>query len=368
MNTRCCGPALLALAALLCLAPVRAEAGALRDRIDSLAADITAELKARRLADVAIGDFAGPRGSRATAGPALQLLLREALEKLGVKVDPKSHQRLTGEYSIVPEKEVDEELVVRIVVALRPGRSPKVFGQEVSFRGNGNEDIIALLGLQADLSKRVKAIEEDRNLFLKKWMANAPLRLKKGAVRTTSASPCAVEFLVKAKRAKQFKPAEAREENGRAVVELAAGDEFALRLKNESNLEAAAFVTIDGIDALHFFEPAAKRPAAFLVPAASSREVSAWPRSATEGDRFVAGEYAATPMARALLKDARRATVTVVFCACWEGKKPPPEYEGFHSAPLTRPMLGGVVNGRAVVRDRSYRNCHTAISIGLAIK
>lgn len=323
--------------ALLALAPASSEASELQVKIDSLAKRVASLLKDESQTEVALGPFTGPPAPATSSGPGLRQLLAEALAKHQVKFASQAWMTLRGEYEVREEEDRKEELIVGLRLALRNKRGKHIaeFKEPLTFKNDGNDDMVRLLGLQVDLSKRAKATSEDRNHEIKKQMAEPPLKVNGHKVKTTDVSPYAVEVLVKAKGEKEYKPATPREKNGWAFVEVKKGDEYALRLHNGSKHEAAAQVFVDGIDAFAFFEPAKDRPSAFLVAPLKEREIHGWPRSSAVSNTFQLHEYSSSAAAKVIKGGEKVQTITVLFRASWTGNKPPPEHEGFYRVPYT---------------------------------
>ena len=147
--------------------------------------------------------------------------------------------------------------MIRLLATVRNKRGKKIDELSTDIGYRGNEDMVKLLAMNVDLSKHTKADREGQNAKLKRDLEKPPLYLPPGGtqIKVSDASPFAVEVLTR-RAGGPLKVQQPSGTKGQAFVEIKKGEEYVLRLHNTSKYEAAVSVTIDGVDAFQFFEPA----------------------------------------------------------------------------------------------------------------
>ena len=236
------------------------------------------------------------------------------------------------------------------------------YSDDLTYRNGGNEEMTRLGGHQFDLSEKIKAVPQDRNLEMKKQLEKPPIHLDDYQVKTKDASPYAVEVLVRPHGEKAFKAVTPKDVKGKVFVELKRGDVYKLRLHNNTKIEAAVTVSIDGVDAFQFFEPEKGRPAYFLVGPNGKREVDGWARGTESHNEFLVGAFSDSAAAKVLRSSAKLGTITVCFHPCWTGKTPP-EYEGARSIEPNGTGLGKEVKKKTLVLPRTLGPLVASIAI-----
>jgi hypothetical protein len=103
---------------------------------------------------------------------------------------------------------------------------------------------------------------------------------------------------------------------------------YSVRLINESPHDAAATLTIDGLNMFVFSEVKDKkgqpRYTHVIVPARSSGTILGWHRTNEKSDSFLVTEYAKSAAAQLLHNSAKIGTITVCFSAAWPRDGRPP--------------------------------------------
>jgi len=346
-----------ALGLVLLPAPRKAEGSELPDKLKAMVKKVKELLTNENQTTVAIGEFTGPPPPPFGFGAGIQSRLVEELAKLEVRIDQKSSLTVKGEYLPI-EGENKEDLILRVVLNIRNKMGKLV--QEISedlpgHKPGNNEIIVKTVGIQVDLSKKTKASHEDQNHEIKRQMETPPLKIDDCKVKTSAESPYAVEVLVRGEYEKEFKlvtPVN-KDGKGNAFVPLKRGHVYKLRLHNNTKYEAAASVTIDGVDAFQFFEPAAKRPGSFLVKESGTREVTGWTRGTESENEFLVGAFSKSAAAQVLKSNAKLGTIVVCFKPCWTGNKPPAEYDGSRSVEPNGTGLGNEVKKKTNVMPRT---------------
>jgi hypothetical protein len=356
-----------ALAGLLIQSPPRSEASELQRKLSGVAKKIAEYVKSQDQSEVALTDIIGPPEPATSSGPGIQALLREELAKQGVKINQKAALVVEGKYLVLDEdeyKDKAEDLVVRLIlyVCNHSGKRLTEVSEDLTFKGDGNVEIVKLLAMQVDLSKKTKASPQAQNRELKKQLQKPPLHLDGRKVKTTKQSKYAVEVFVQPGGKGEFAPA-APKDKGLPFVELKRGDVYKLRLHNADRIEAAASVTIDGVDAFQFFEPTKGRPTSFLIPPAGARDVKGWPRGTESYNEFLVGSYSKSAAAAVLRGSAKLGTITVCFFPCWTGKTPPPEYDDARSGGDSGTGFGKEVREKTDVVRRTFGPLAASVTI-----
>jgi hypothetical protein len=358
--------AAVALLGLLVPAPQRAEAGELDSKIGSLATKLAEFLKDQSHTEVALNDIVGPPDPATNSGPGIQTRLVAELAKKGIKINNKAALIIEGKYlSLDDDDNRKEELIVRLIlfVSNKKGERLRDYTEDLSFKGGGNDEIAKILNMQLDLSEKTKATPQDRNAEMKEQLKKPKIKIDDYKVKTTEKSPYAVEVLVQAHGKGEFKAATPTNKDGNVFVELKRGDVYKLRLHNNTKIEAAVTVTIDGVDAFQFFEPEKNRPTSFLVQPTATRDVKGWPRGTESHNEFLVGSYSDSAAAKVLKSTSRLGTITICFHPCWTGKTPPPEYDGSRSIEPNGTGLGKEVKEKTNVLPRTIGPLVTSIAI-----
>jgi hypothetical protein len=145
--------------------------------------------------------------------------------------------------------------------------------------------------------------------------------LNGNAAFASASSPYGMEVLVL--RAGKDESCPLRIEQGVAFAPLQRSDVYALRLVNNADHEAAASVTIDGLDLFSFSDV---KPAALILKPHSSAIIRGWPITLKKSNQFLVTSYAES----AAFQQPVRGDVGVLnasFSAAWPVKGTPPADE-----------------------------------------
>ncbi len=355
---------LLAAAVLLLASAAQAQASEVRSKVAGVAREIAKLLKEKAHTDAAVGEFTGPPVPASSAGPALELALKDELTKLKVTINDGAFIIIKGEYFILDDEKRSDELIVRVLITLRDKKRNPIKELTTDIGAKGNEDIIKLLAISVSNEDIPKADDESVNRRLKQRVENPPpLKLADTKIKASPDSAFAVEVLSRPKGVGAPKVLTPRENKGQAFVDVKKDEEYVLRLHNNSKFEVAVSVTIDGVDAFQFFEPASQRPSSFLIAPGKTRDVSGWVRNTREINTFLVGSFGDSAAAKALRGSARLGTITVCFHPCWEGRIPPPGYEGARNVSPNATGFGPKKEEKSVVVKRTIGPLAAAVSI-----
>jgi dihydroneopterin aldolase len=339
---------LLALALLLSPNTASAQEGSAAEKIKKLAEDIAKTLKENMQTAIVIGEITGPAAPTTASGPGVQASLIAELQKLSITVDESAFFGLKGEYFPVEDEGKKEQLIVRIELTIRNNKTGKSFGtisQTLDYKAN--TDLVKLLAPTVTLPAR--ASPETQNELIKVAVNNpAPPAPEGNVSKVTPKSQFGVEVLTRGADGKFAPVKPSVNKNKQLVVELESGCEYTLRLINNSPHEAAANVTIDGLDVFQFFKPLARKPKNYILGAGTSSIVEGWmfgfntKKDEANYKRFLVTDFANSAAAKELTKgkdtaayaalksSAKVGTITVCFHPSWEGA-PPSEYKGTRS-------------------------------------
>jgi hypothetical protein len=323
-------------AALVCLpvlvGGVRAAApeGGLSKEMGELAKQVAVYVKEKGVASVRVGQFSERRigdlaGLPTAAGPGLARALTVELKKLGVRVEDGAGLEVVGDY--FSDQDRDEE---RQAIFIRGRLLDDQKNEVLRLRGRklfGLKPIAALLALTVD---DLPPDEGAQDRKLRQSMTRPAAHLKGTRTSAGRGSPYAVEILVKSGAGYVARAAEDRD--GLAYVPLKKGEEYAVRLVNDSPHDAAVALSIDGLSLFAF--SANKEYTHVLVPAKSTGVIKGWHRSDEKSDAFKVVGYADSAAAKALASGATLGTVTALFAVAWKEGESPPTDERSRAADL----------------------------------
>ncbi len=195
-----------------------------------------------------------------------------------------------------------------------PGSFAKVVDQE--------EDLAVLLGVTAELF--AEDSKEDRRRDLKDRVLNSQVHVAGTRAAASSTSPYQIEILV------NEQPRPVHDEEGLAGLELRRGEAYAIRLYNNSDYEAAAKVSIDGLNVMTFstLRDPLDRPkySVYIIPPHRSITLYGWHKTNEQVSAFLVTSYADSA-AGSLQHTQNLGTITATFAAAWskEGSPPPDE-------------------------------------------
>jgi hypothetical protein len=338
---------------LLAVARPAAAQGNLRKEMAEVAKDVKKLLVARSEDSVTLGTFTGPDHS--SSGPSVAQTLREELQRVGVTVKAGARCEIKGSYGAVADRK-SGRMAGRIRTRL-VDQTGKVLA-ELDRAVFGDVTVPTLLGLTARLptdgssnEERVKA----RDAVLRQAVEKPRAFVDGGRVAAAARSPYAVEILVAAQSGGDYEARAARDDAGMAFVPIRRGEVYAVRLINDSDVEAAVNLSVDGLSMFAFSdlkdpESGLPRCSAVLVPAKGSALVKGWQRTAEASEEFVVTEYSKSAAAE-LKSTANVGTITACFSACWPRGSKPPAGEPDSASEDSR---GGDATGRGAKIDTKF--------------
>ncbi|XZE22164.1 hypothetical protein SH449x_002082 [Pirellulaceae bacterium SH449] len=278
---------------------------------------------------VAVGGFTASSNIQGTAGPELQLKLAKLLEEAGMSLDPVDYRfELTGNY--LPYNDNDSGLYgVKLVSRLIDAESGSTLGEFSRFLFD-TEAVPRLLGLNVSLHGTTQP--KLQSVAFQRAVKSPESYVVASQIATTPTSEYSIEILV-LERGK-YVPRRIDSESSRwPFVQLERNDVYAIRLLNHSDHEAAAAVTIDGVNVFEFSEQNPK-PNYWVIPRSQGTQPGAitihgWDRTASRSTQFKVVDFPDGAAARIQLAPSpATGMISVSFHACWEDEKDRPRSEG----------------------------------------
>jgi hypothetical protein len=226
----------IVLRLLLGTAQVRAEES-LDEQLQTLAEEIQKAVKGK---SVAIGEFTGPAAAEASGGPGLQHGLILKLKDAGVSVEKDAPFEVKGDYGKATNKRNGrEQFKLTVQVIDRQTRDPLVNipGLFVA----DSEALIRFLGGSGHADLRKGRDEYNRQVV--NSLDDPRVFVDGQLIKSHKDSPFTVAIWSKNNNG-FLSPAN---DKGRAFVKLEDGDVYKVYVKNGSNEEHAAAVSIDGL-------------------------------------------------------------------------------------------------------------------------
>ena len=278
-----------------------------------IAGNIKQLLDGRGQTSIAVGQFIGPATLPTSSGPALTKALTEALQEAGVDVKRRAELGISGDYRDVEERTGEVAGLLRARVEDRSGQRINEFQAKITDKAA----VAALFGLTVDLEEPLAQDEQILSSIDEPTVDVTDTR-----IRAAEDNPYGVEVLIKTTADGPYEARAPEDQDGLAFVKIARGEIYSIRLINDSEFDAAATLTIDGLGLFTFSEN--EEYTHVVIPAGKSLDVLGWHITNQRADEFVVTAYADSA-AGSLESTATIGTITAVFAAAWpEDAEPPP--------------------------------------------
>lgn len=273
---------------------------------------------------IAIGVFENSVQAVAQAGPGISKALADELLTHRVKISIDAKLQLRGAYKTLTN-DAGKMTGVRIQAKLLDESRPLgdfatdvlFVGDETTKEADGSRALAPLLGLTAvlpadgSLKSRLQQFHEG-TVKPQVYVEGTQLSAAEG-------SPYALEMLVEGQVRKPVV------RGGQAYVELKRGEQYAVRLTNQSDRPGAVTLTIDGLSMFAFSEH--KDYSYVILPPKQSAEIKGWHRTNDESDAFEVTSYSKSAASKLLPESPKLGCITVTFAGCWPKNTRPPEDE-----------------------------------------
>jgi hypothetical protein len=299
----------------------------LRSIVNLAAENISSYLKSRSETTLAI-NIRGPASFPASGITFLEQALGEALAARGITIKPTAAIAVKGE--LKPTK-LETALEARLNITLVNRFDDPLFDADLGGIIRDADEISRLLGLTIDTAKVNDFDQRERLLD----SFNKPSFVTTGGlVRPDKDSEFAVEIFV------NNKTRTPRNEGGLAFLPVQFGEEYALRLVNDSKREMAAEVFVDGLSAFHFSEARSNDPERkgesrfryYILGPGEKLDVPGWFITKTRSRGFKVAPVEDS-LAFKLGKTQKIGTITVVFSYCFKDEK---EAQAFENADFAK--------------------------------
>ena len=332
---------------------------ALTVEVRALAADFAKIIEKQGGGSVAIGEFSGSSDIKGSVGPRLQLAVAAELEKLKVKIDAENFRfEVKGDYQPVEDKET-KVLGVRLIGRLIDRETGEPLAEKPTgrFVFGPQETVPVMLGL--NVQPKLNEDEREKSDRLKKAMKSPEVHLDGTKLAVASASPYAIEVLVKQGDKYQAKPIEP-DSKGRPFVGLQNDDVYGVRLINNSALKAAVDLRIDGVNTFAFSETKSEF---WIIAPRSHVDIIGWHKSNEKSTEFkVVEDFEDSAAAKLHLKpSASIGLITAAFRAAWEkGANPPADEQ------MLADLGGRERSATGFGKDVGFRTQQVSLVIGQA--
>ncbi len=315
-------------------APAASASEDMRRELAKVAKNVKIFLDSRQKDAIAVGEFTGPANFPTSAGPGMVYVLTEELQKNGIQVKTRAEVGLKGEYRLseVPAENRDDARLGKKVLALHVEATlTDSFGAPLArfnLEGNLRSEAAVAEALGLTVSLDPGGVETERDRALREQIVDPAPHVQGPLVRSRENSPYGVEILV------NDRAAEPTVDDGLAFASIARGDTYSIRLRNDSDLEAAVQLRIDGLSMFAFSQMRHKEGeqagqplyTVVIVPAKKSVVIQGWHITNEQTDKFLVTEYAQS--AAATIQHAKNlGTITATFQAAWPEDAPAPADE-----------------------------------------
>ena len=303
----------------------------LRAKLEAKLVEIKRDLfDTRGVASVAVGEFSGAANLKASGGPAISNALIDAFQKIGLTVDRKARIEVAGRF--------------------RPGTIKRFNSLRIHLRFEDNDSgdplletdldivdagmIMRLAGGTGDISGQTREEQSEKvGRILKKPGAhvgtNPGAETASTRIAADPESPYAIEVLVKSPE-NDFRPRAATIIEGQAFVALAREQVYAVRLINDSDLDSAVILAVDGLSVFAFSDQLADRDARLIIPKHSNSLIVGWYRNdgPKGSNEFLVARLSEAAVAKQMPQSSSQiGMVTATFAAAWPKDAPAPPGE-----------------------------------------
>ncbi len=321
----------LVATACLLVSTDRARSDELRSKVERQLVEIKRDLFDKRgIGSVAVGEFTGPANLTASGGPAISNALIDAFEKIGLKIDKKAAIEVGGRYRPGSVKGLNSLRIHLNFEEQASGNSLLESDLDIVDAAT----IMRIAGGTGDISGRTRKEQSDK---VERVLKNPSAQVRSGDKKTAATtritadedSVYAIEVLVRPAGG-DFRPIAAAVKEGQAFVPLARDDVYAVRLYNDSALDAAVNLAIDGLSMFAFSDRAEDRDSRLIVPRHSNVTIVGWFRhdGPSGSNEFLVSKRSEAAVAKLMPESsAQIGMITATFSVAWPKDEPAPADE-----------------------------------------
>jgi hypothetical protein len=303
--------------------------------VTKLAAGIQERLKDRGQDAVSIGEFVGPNKLKINISARLRSDLEKQLKARKVTVRDEAKLEVRGDYTLVEDPEqADLHALVLKARFIDTDSSAEIAGLNLEASIKDNLDLAKMTG--GTTSVPVNANGHEFNKYITDAVKEPQVAVAHSKVRAKADSPYAIELLLASDPQKFGQPQPAKELGGRAFVDVPRNAYYQIRLHNAAQYQAAATVTIDGLDLFTFSEDVDAKTGKsrfkyVIIPPGRSVTLKGWPKAAGPGGRGQAYSFLVTALGHGAASQRKvsgsTGVITATFAAAWEKDGTPPADE-----------------------------------------
>ena len=325
----------------------------LRLEMTALSQQIKDLLEKEKQDAIAVGEFSGP-AHLPGSGALIRKTLMEELTRKGVtvKVDARNFE-VKGDYRdyLDPASDLPEGgklMGVKITARVSDATGQQVVSYPVKARlVHGNDEAIALLGVTAAPGTTYDASARNKKLQENIYGPNKTGPVVKGSrISARPNSPYAIEIRIKENG--KFVPRKPEIKDGLAYVSLGKNEVYTVAVVNNSGIDAAVKLTIDGLNFFTFsrVRDSKGQPAyTNLICPKGISTIAGWHITNDKSDEFLITDYARSAAAKMESK-GNVGTITVTFAAAWPKDQRPPDEPAARNA--------DIATGRGARIDKHY--------------
>jgi len=287
-----------------------------------------------------LGAFTGQADIGPSKGPGVSKILGEEVRKLGIEVRKDATFEVTMDYRVTVDKERSAvegydtpQILLSLTIINKRTGSRCLIAASVREQSDLPTDAFAalvceLFGIDRDdpgageTGRRFAEWYWRRIKQIRKAVEEYENRTREGKRPRTfqRKGPYRVEILVRKEHDYLKMPLE--DHGAMAFVNLRRGDEYVIKLINDSKHDAAVTLTIDGLNVFTFSQYDYRH---FIVPKNGSLLVKGWHRSNECSEAFVITRYSESKAAKELSNPSDEVgTITAQFAAAWTSDEDEP--------------------------------------------
>jgi hypothetical protein len=318
----------------LVLASGSLRADELKSKLEQKLVELKRDLfDSRGVGSLAVGEFSGSAQLEASGGPAISNAMIDAFRTIGLTIDRKAKIEVAGRYRPSTVKGLNS---LRIHLRFEDKDSgDSLLETDLDIVDAGT--IMRLAGGTGDISGETRKEQSEKvGQILKKPDAhvgtNSGSATASTRIAADTASPYAIEVAVKSAQG-DFRPRAAAVNDGHAFVSLAREDVYAIRLINDSDLDAAVILAIDGLSMFAFSDRLVDRDARLIIPKRSNSLIVGWYRNdgPKGSNEFLVARLSEAAVAKPMpASSAQIGMITATFAVAWpKNEQAPPGEEPF---------------------------------------
>lgn len=276
---------------------------------------------------IVVGAFTAPPRLKASGGVEIRRAVSDALRRVGMTVSDDAELQLMGRFKLKEVKQHPsddfESLALQVEAMILDGDDEELAELPISIFGSAP---LQIAGQTVDVSPQVT--ERQRQATLIKHSRQPATLISGNTTKAGDQTRFGLEVFVNAHN--RLSPRSPRlDSRRRSFVDLHRGEEYIVRLHNTADFEAAATLTIDGVDMFVDAQDAPKDSRLIIAPH-SHIDVPGWYINQSRTKAFQIGGYEES-VAKRVGQQENVGSITAVFRASWDpsGRRPKDEAGGY---------------------------------------